>query len=394
MAGKRVAVGQAGGPTTVANASLFGFLEKALPHCELYGVINGIEGLAEAMLVPLTNETVKRHRHVREMPGAWLGAGRWPAREEDFEAYAESLRRRDIGGLALIGGNGTMWSCMQLERAARSIGYELAVVGIPKTVDNDLAGTDHSPGFASAARFVTTVVRDVGKDLESMRNFEAVRVLETMGRNVGWLAMSAAYLKNHREDPPHLIYAPENGFSESTFLEDVQQAYQAHGYAVAVVGEGLLDRARREGDENVKSPLLGGVSRELAALVQENLGLSSRGELLGMAQRSYSLAVSRRDREEATLLGAEAAQLLEEGESGVMIALERRPASLYEVEVRHVPLTQVAGVERPLPEEWRATSGGTAPESFVEWLRPLVGEELFSYPQNLLPESTLLSEEP
>jgi len=388
MAAARVAVGQAGGPTAVTNASLFGFVEEALLGCEVYGVINGLQGLAEDRLVPLPASTVERHRRMREMPGAWLGAGRWPAREEDFEGYAINLKNRGIRSLALIGGNGTMWACLRLEHAARRIGTELSVIGIPKTVDNDLAETDHAPGFGSAARFVATAVRDVSKDLESMRNFEAVRVLETLGRNVGWLAMSGGYLKRRPEDPPHLIYVPEREFVQDEFLKEVKETHEAYGYAVAVVSEGLQGRAKSDPGDHPKSPLLGGVSRELAQLVSEELGLSARGELLGMVQRSYSLAVSQRDREEAWLLGGEAARIMRAGVSGVMLGLERRSSSRYEVKIRHVPLERVAGAERPFPEYWLRAPDALVPEEFREWLEPLVGEDLSAYPANLSEQET------
>lgn len=383
MAAEKVAVGQAGGPTAVTNASLFGFVEEALSECEVYGVINGLQGLAEDRLVPLPASIVERHRRVGEMPGAWLGSGRWPARVGDFEGYALNLKNRGIHSLALIGGNGTMWACLQLEHAARQVGYDLAVIGIPKTVDNDLSETDHAPGFGSAARFVAAAVRDVGKDLESMRNFEAVRVLETMGRNVGWLAMSGGYLKRRPEDPPHLIYVPEREFTQNEFLKEVKEAHDAYGYTVVVVSEGLEGRAESDPSDHLKSPLLGGVSRELAQLVGEELGLSARGELLGMVQRSCSLAVSRNDREEARLLGAEAARLIRARVGGVMLGLERRPSSRYAVEIRRVPLDRVAGVERPLPEDWLRATSGPVPEEFRKWLEPLVGEDLSAYPANL-----------
>ena len=374
---EKIAIGQAGGPTAVMNESLFGFLEEALHDHEVYGVINGLQGLDEERFVAF-EDPATHYRRIATMPGAWLGAGRWPSREEDFERYVGNLKRKDVRGLALIGGNGTMWACRGLERAAGRMGYALSVVGIPKTVDNDLAGTDHAPGFASAARFVATMVRDIGKDLESMRNFESVRVLETMGRNVGWLALSAGYLKERPEDPPHLIYIPERPFDPDEFIDSVRETHRAYGYAVAVVSEGLVPTTTETG---LASPVLGGVSRELAHRVREETGLPARGELLGMGQRSYSLSVSDRDRREARILGARAAETLRAGRSGVMLALHRTGKPHYEVEIEEVPLDQVAGIERPLPEEWICTLD-KMPEEFRVWLEPLVGEDLAAYPPN------------
>lgn len=379
---ERIAIGQAGGPTAVMNASLYGFLEEMTSECEVYGVINGLQGLSEDRLVPLPGPS-ERYRPLDGMPGAWLGSGRWPAGSGDFERYAENLKRRGVSGLALIGGNGTMWSCMRLEQAARSIGHELSVVSIPKTVDNDLAETDHAPGFGSAARFVSTMVRDIGKDLEAMRNFESVRVLETMGRNVGWLAMSAGYLKGKPEDPPHLVYVPERPFDDEAFLREVGEIHRAYGYAVVVVSEGLTPHGREEG---LRAPVTGGVSRELAEKVNRELGLPARGELLGMGQRSYALAVSKRDREEARMLGAEAAQMLRGDCSGVMLALRRAEKPHYEAEIFGVPFDRVAGIEKPLPREW-LLSPGEIHDGFKEWLGPLVGEDLTAYPPDLSEDS-------
>lgn len=378
----KVAIGQAGAGTTVVNASLFGFLEEALSDHEVYGIVNGLQGLDEDTLILLTEALVDRHCEAALAPGAWLGAGRWPADEEDFAGYVANLKERDVHRLVLIGGNGTMWSCLQLERAAARMGYELAVLGIPKTVDNDLAGTDHAPGFGSAARFVATMARDVGRDLAAVRNFEDVRVLETMGRNVGWLALSSGYLKRKPEDPPHLIYVPERGFDRETFLDEIKETHHDHGYAVAFVSEGLPSHGT---DNHMSSPNLGGVARELAVLVSEELGLVARGELLGMGQRSYSLAVSGRDRDEARMLGAEAARALRDGAAGVMLGLCRISSSPYEVQVRRVPFGRIAGIERPLPEEWLLPAGEVH-EEFQDWLRPLVGEDLAPLPAGLSEE--------
>ena len=379
MVAEKVAIGQAGGATSVMNASLFGFLEEALPDYEVYGMVNGLQGLAENRLVPLTVSIVDRYQRVSVSPGAWLGAGRWPARREDFIRYVDNLRDRDIRNLVLIGGNGTMWACSQLERAAQQVGFQLAVLGIPKTVDNDLAETDHAPGFGSAARYVATIVRDIGKDLESVRNFEAVRILETMGRNVGWLALSSGYLKQRPEHPPHLIYVPEREFRREEFLEVVKGVHQTYGYAVVVVSEGLLPGAT---ENHLNRPVLGGVSRELAALVEKELGLPARGELLGMGQRSYSLAVSHQDWQEALALGREAAQLIRARYSGCMLAFRRVSPSSYDCEIWCVPFERVAGIERPLPEKWLLPPDAVH-EEFQAWLGPLVGEDLLAHPDNL-----------
>lgn len=385
MAKEKVAIGQAGAGTAVVNASLFGFLEKAVSGHEVYGVIDGLQGLYEDHLLPITSSVVDRYRSAARVPGAWLGAGRWPANEEDFDRCVANLKIRDVRRLALIGGNGTMWACLQLERAAAKAGYELAILGVPKTVDNDLMGTDHAPGFGSAARFVATMTRDIGRDLYAVRNFESVRVLETMGRNVGWLALSSGYLRREAQDPPQLIYVPEHSFSRKTFLHDVEETHRAYGYAVVVVSEGITPHKT---DNHLESPNLGGMAGELSDLVSEELGLPTRGESLGIGQRSYSLSVSERDWQEARMLGVEAATRLRAGDSGVMLGLARISTTPYEVGIRGVPFDRVAGVERRLPEEW-LVSPRKMPEGFRSWLEPLVGEDLVPYPANFSKEVTL-----
>ena len=385
MSKEKVAIGQAGAGTTVINASLFGFLEEAVSDHEVYGVINGLQGLSEDHLVSITSSVVGCYRSAASAPGAWLGAGRWPANEEDFDNCISNLKKRDIRSLVLIGGNGTMWSCLQLERAAERVGYELAILGIPKTVDNDLMGTDHAPGFGSAARFVATIAQDVGRDLYAVRNFESVRVLETMGRNVGWLALSSGYLKREPQDPPHLIYLPEQAFSQETFLRDVEETHHTYGYAVVVVSEGVPSRGT---DNHLDSPNLGGVAGMLSDLVSKELGFPARGESLGMGQRSYSLSVSELDRQEARMLGAEAVSQLRAGCSGTMLGLARISTVPYEIEIQSVPFDQVAGIECQLPEEW-LVSPREMHEAFQSWLKPLIGDDLLHYPASFSKEVTL-----
>lgn len=375
---EKVAVGQVGGPTAVINSSLFGFLEESLPIYEVYGILNGLQGLAQDRMVPLKESLVADTSRVCAMPGAWLGAGRWPAQTDDFEKYVANLKSRNIHYLALIGGNGTMWTCLQLEDAAERLDYELSVVGIPKTVDNDLEEMDHAPGFGSAARFVAASVRDSGKDLEAMRNFEAVRILETMGRNVGWLALSGGYLKRKQKDPPHLVYVPERGFDKKQFLDAVKETHEAFGYTLVVVSEGLLSGVA---GDHLQDPVLGGVSQELARWVKDELGLATRGELLGMGQRSFSLAVSRQDRDEAWELGKAAAKALYSS-GGFTLAVQRTSSYPHDYRIERVPFERVAGKERSLPSEWLLEPEAIH-EEFQRWLAPLIGEDLKPYPDSL-----------
>ena len=383
----KVAIGQAGGPTAVINASLLAFFEEAERDFEIYGIVNALQGLVEDWLVRIDRQTFRAAKQFRNVPGAFLGSGRWSMNEEDFAKCVYHLRKRDIRNVVLIGGNGTMCACMRLQRKADEIGYEMNVLGIPKTVDNDLSVTDHTPGYASAARYVATSVRDIGQDLLSMRNFESVRIIETMGRNVGWLAAASALLKDSAEQPPHLIYLPERPFQLERFLAEVSKTVDSIGYATVVMSEGVRDEKGRvlseitlNGKDGPK--VLGGSSQFLAQQVVEKLNLPSRSELLGMNQRCSLSATSIQDRKEAGELGKAAAALLRTGVSGSMLTLLRDlKGSQYNFRISCCRFDEVAGKEKALPDHFINPAGNGVTEAFKKWLRPLVGDDIQSFPQ-------------
>jgi 6-phosphofructokinase len=381
----RIAVAQVGGPTAVLNASLLGFLKTAAAHPdspEVYGIAEGMAGLVAGRLYPI--ELGQPLDWLRGQPGAALGAGRMVMTEEDIVASVGELQRRGIHHLALAGGNGTMWACMKLSEAARARGFELHVVGIPKTVDNDIEETDHTPGFPSAAKFVAHAIRDLSADLASMRNFEQVRVVETMGRNVGWLTAAAAFFREREEDAPHLIYIPEAPFRMEEAVAAVSRVQRELGYCLVVVGEGLKDEGGRplaaHGINNSRHngqgmKALGGIGALVAETISNELGLACRYENLGILQRCASLCVSFQDLLEAEAVGVKAAELLLSGVSGVMVTIERLPGADggYRWATGTAPLERVAGLERSMaPGYWEASSG-TITDAYREWLRPLIG---------------------
>lgn len=392
----KVAIGQAGGPTAVINSSLLSFIEEAMKDFEVYGIIDALQGLVEDWFVHIDQQAFAKAQHFREIPGAFLGSGRWSMKEADFDKCIEHLRKRDITHLVLIGGNGTMWSCMQIERKASEVGYELKVLGIPKTVDNDLSVTDHTPGYGSAARYVAMSVRDIGQDLRSMRNFEKVRVIETMGRNVGWLAAAGALLKESEEQPPHLIYLPERPFHLEQFLTDVTTTVNSVGYATVVMSEGVRDEKGRilseitlNGTDGPK--VLGGASQFLAQQVVNKLKLPARSELLGMNQRSAQFAISAQDLREAGELGKEAAILLKEGITGMMLTIQRESdeLGLYKYQIGRCRFDEVAGKEKLLPNNFIDPSGTGVNQTFKDWLRPLVGDDIQGFPEWSYPLSKI-----
>jgi 6-phosphofructokinase len=380
---KKIAIAQVGGPTAVINCSLYGFLQEVEVRggssCEVFAIQEGMSGLVEGSIFPLKWGTSLDW--LRKQPGAALGAGRRVLTPEDTELALAQLRKHDIHSLVLAGGNGTMWAAQQLLLKAKQSGYELHVIGIPKTVDNDIMETDHTPGFPSAAKFVAHAVRDLSADLASMKNFEQIRVVETMGRNVGWLTAAAAYFKEKSEDAPHLIYVPELPFDRNEMIVRVKEIQSQIGYCLVVVSEGLKDNKGQpimsNGINNSLSngqglKALGGVGSHIAEIVSNELGLACRYENLGILQRCASQSVSDQDQMEAEAVGRKAAQLVFREQSGLMVTLIRSEQAEYGWKTGDVPFEKVAGIERSLDPRYIWERGSIA-DSYREWLRPFIG---------------------
>lgn len=367
----RLLIGQTGAPTAVVNSSLRGFLEAASGH-EVLALRGGPDGLVDGQFTPITLDDVPVA--AARQGGSWLGAGRRAVTTDDLDAALAVLAAHRIDGIALIGGNGTMALLRALADRAAAVNHPLCVVGIPKTVDNDLEGIDHSPGFASAARYLTRVVPDLARDHAAMSAVEPVRIVETLGRSVGWLALAATW---HRDDPahaPHLVLLPEVRFDRAAFLDRIADSVATHGRAFVVTSEGAAAELTDEPFEAVNHTriLLGGVSRVLARLVTTELGVAARGEALGMVQRSAGALASDVDRLEATEAGRQAAKLLADRATGLMVGLHRVSDHPYSTGYDPVPLARVAGRTRAVPARWRTTDPADL-DSFHDWLEPLLG---------------------
>ncbi len=366
---KKIAIGQAGGPTAVLNESLAGFLDEI--DQDVTGVLQGFQGLVEGQLIEI-NSSVRSHAKAsRSASGAWLGAGRYTMSDARMAQAVENLKVAQIDTLVFIGGNGTMWTLRALSKMAAYMNVDLQVIGIPKTVDNDLAETDHAPGFGSAARYVAHATRDMSKDLEAMRNFEQVRIIETMGRNVGWLAAASGLLKVYENEGPHFICLPEQKHDAVGLVEGIRRAIKEYGFASVVVSEGVkLDGSHAVAKTVNGREVLGGVSEQLADLVEADLGVVARANILGMNQRASQLACSDQDRMEAYQAGMKAAELVRGDTSDVMVMFRRAAGAKYVYALDTVGLDRVvAGGERALPEWFQK-----APEAYYNWLRPLVGD--------------------
>jgi len=385
-----IIVGQSGGPTAVINNSLVGVIHEALEHDgfgDILGMAHGIVGVLNEELIDLRRESCETLEALRYTPSSALGTVRYKVTDSDYERIIEILRAYDIHYFFYIGGNDSMDTAHKVHLAAEHAGYELCSIGIPKTVDNDLAETDHCPGYGSAARFVATAIRDTGFDTEAMGASSPIKFTEVMGRNAGWLTAATALAKERPEDPPQLIYVPEVGVTLDQVLQDVKEWYDRLGYCVVAVSEGLKDPdgqplALRSDTGEVDAfghARLGGVVDLLEQAVTEAYGLSARYDKPGYLQRSFAILQSSVDREEAYMVGRAAVREALRGVSDKMITLVREPGPEYRCTTGLADLDVVANAEHYLPREYVNAAGNGVTDAFIEYARPLIGEPLPRY---------------
>ncbi len=381
MNAENLLVVQCGGPTPVLNATLSSILDESYRTTKIgrtFGAISGIGGLTRGDLVDLSDVSAQELAQLRQSPGAALGTSRSKPSSEDLDLIVRTLRRFSVRYALFIGGNGTMRGAEVVSESCRDANYEIQVIGVPKTVDNDIAGTDRCPGYASAARYVAQSTRDLGTDVRSLP--QPVSIFESMGRSVGWLAAASVAAKNEPEDAPHLVYVPERPFDTETFLSDLDRVVTRLGWAIVVVSEGLR---RNDGEllyqstypsqvDALQRPLPGGVGQYLAEIVAHQLRIRCRSEQPGLLGRSSMLHVSSQDRKDADLIGRAAVHTLLEGHTNQMVSLlplNSSNASGYDL----VPLSHVAGKERLIPAAWLSGTATAVNGGFVEYIRPLIG---------------------
>ncbi len=373
-------VAHGGGPTAVINASLAGVIEERRRHPEitaLYGARHGIQGVLTEDLLDLDREDPNLIELIARTPGSALGSCRYKVKEPDYERILAVFRAHNVRYFFYTGGNDSMDTTMQIARLARQSGYDLRAIGIPKTIDNDLAETDHSPGYGSAALFYACALRDIGADLRELPG--RVTVVEIMGRNAGWLTAATALARHAPDDPPHLIYLPERPLPAEKFLADVDAVYRRLGYAVIAVCEGQRDEkgepfgADLIAADGFAHALAGNLAHALSQLIARRLKLRARSEKPGLLGRTSAAFVSESDRLEARLCGREAVRAALTGESEKMVALLREPGPDYRVRTGLVELERVATVERRFPLEWIHPDGHDVLPQFLDYVRPLTG---------------------
>jgi 6-phosphofructokinase len=382
-------IGQSGGATAVINASLVGAVEAALidPHINgIYGMVHGIEGLLKEDLIDLRQQAPTLWSHLLYTPSAALGSCRYKLQEHDLERVLEIFRRYDIHVMLYIGGNDSADTAHRLFQAAQQDGYDLAIVSIPKTIDNDLPLTDHCPGYGSAARFIALATMDSTMNTLSIPWHYPIKVIETMGRNAGWLAAASALGKREEGDPPHIILVPEQPFNADRFLTQVEETYRRFGHVIIVATETIRDEKGQPlgaigqvGTDAFQHPLLSGTAQSLVEMVRQKLKLRARFDKPGDLQRMASTAVSSTDRKEAYLVGQMAARAVLQGESDKMITLQRQDGLVYSCSTGLVDLEEVANVQRLLPPEYLDASRTMVTPAFYDYALPLIGDPLPHY---------------
>lgn len=378
-------IGQSGGPTSVINASLSGALDYAFRYTDIetvYGMVHGVQGLLEGNVINLSEHFAHKPSRLNRLsmtPAMFLGSCRFKlsGENEEYERIIEALEKYDIGYFLYIGGNDSMDTVEKLSQYVAQNNIDIKVVGIPKTIDNDLVGIDHSPGFGSAAKYVALAVRNVAYDT-TIYNSKSVHIIEAMGRDAGWLAAASVLSRDSKNVAPHLIYLPEIAFSTGRFIEDVKQKLEEYNSVIVVVSEGIRDEngeyisARGDKVDKFGHKMLCGAGAYLQKVVEENIACKVRSLELSVLQRSAGHTASLIDVLEAQNLGMYAVKSAVNGESGVFSTLRRISNAPYSVEYYTERVGVVANAVKCVPRQWINAKGNDVTDDMIEYLKPLV----------------------
>lgn len=396
-------VAQSGGPTAVINASVAGVVTEALNNpCieEVYGGINGVLGILKEELIDLAEESQQNIRGLRYTPASALGTCRFKLKRElDYERVLQVFEAHNIRYFFYCGGNDSQDTADKISKLAQKRGYELRVIGVPKTIDNDLVTTDHCPGYGSVVKYICTVVRETALDHEAMGQHDLVSIIEVMGRNAGWIAAGSTLAKgkDNPDDAPHLIYLPELPFSKDKFIDDVQSVLKKNKFCMVIVGEGLLDKDGNYVANSASSKdafghqQLGGVGDFLAGLLEQNLAVKARSSKLGTGQRAATHCSSQTDNDEAFMAGKAAVKAAVEGETDKMVILVRAEGENYQCETSLAPLSEIANGVKEIPEDWISEDGTSMTAKFIKYCQPLIQGEVQVPYENGVPAYVRLS---
>jgi ATP-dependent phosphofructokinase / diphosphate-dependent phosphofructokinase len=380
-------IGQSGGPTSVINSSLAGVIETALSSSfiqEIYGMHFGIEGFMQEWLYDLGKQPRNVIEGLRHTPSSALGSSRHKVQDKDLPVILDVLRKYNIRYFFLIGGNDTMDTIHRVETYCRNEKYELVGIGIPKTVDNDLFGTDHTPGFASAARSNILNVLQAGILARDMQKVDTFVIYQTIGRDAGWLAAATALARKNEGDAPHLIYCPEFQFDRDKFLKEADACIKKYGWVSIVCGEGLKfsdgspvsAATAKDKFNNTEFGAMGGssVALSLHRMIAGEFGYRGEFQITESLIMSDFVRASKIDLEEAYQCGKEAVKLAAKGESGVMVCINRISNNPYTIDFGKVPLKEVAVSAKPMSPDFFNAEGNHVSQKFIDYIKPLAGE--------------------
>jgi len=390
---KNILVGQSGGPTAVINSSLAGVISQALKLegiGKVYGAVNGIKGILRDELIEL-NEVFSKEENIdllKHTPSSYLGSCRYKIAKdsnEDIDKIFEVFKKREIDAFFYIGGNDSMDTVMRLSNDERA--KDMTIIGVPKTIDNDLLGTDHCPGYGSCAKYIATVVSEMALDA-SCYDIKNVLIVEIMGRNAGWLTASAALARTMGNNAPDFIYLPEVAFDTEKFLYDIRKKLANQDTVIVAVSEGIKDAdgtyiaesQQAFGNDMFGHGQLGGVGKKLENLVKARLGIKVRSVELNLVQRCAAHITSKTDVDDAFSCGVEAVNAATKGESGKMVCMKRISNNPYKITYECEDINNIANGEKMIPPEFITPEGTDVTPAFVEYAKPLImGENNIKY---------------
>ena len=392
-------IGQSGGPTSVINASAYGVIDTALKSgviTKVLGAEHGIKGVLNDRLFDMSMEDPAELELMKYTPSSALGSCRYKIADPevddtDYKRILEVFKKHDVRYFFYNGGNDSMDTCNKINHYMQSVGYECRVMGVPKTIDNDLFGTDHCPGYGSAAKYIATSMMEVWQDAH-VYDTGMVIIMEIMGRHAGWLTAAAA-LAGVYGNGPDLIYLPETDFSMPDFIADVKRVYNEKGNCIVAVSEGVhyadggfVSEAKVAANDGFGHAQLGGLAAILAQVVKEETGAKVRGIELSLLQRCGSHLASETDIEESFMAGKVAVENAINGISGRMIGFERGiQDGKYACRTKLIPLMEVANVEKKIPREWINEAGNYVNQQFIDYALPLIQGEPNLPKQDSLP---------
>ncbi|HHV96109.1 MAG TPA: 6-phosphofructokinase [Clostridiaceae bacterium] len=383
--------GQSGGPTSVINASAAGVFQEALKQdciTAVYGAAHGIKGVLNEQLYDISKEDPYELELLKTTPSSALGSVRYKLKDldeddTDFKKILEVFKKYNVRYFFYNGGNDSMDTCYKISKYMQKVGYECRVMGVPKTIDNDLWGTDHCPGYGSAAKYIATSIMEIYHDAK-VYDRGMVTILEIMGRNAGWLT-AASVLAAYKGYGPDLIYLPEVPFDIDKFIEEVTKIYKKNNNCIVAVSEGIKDKDGKYiseyGSDLAKSKdafghaQLGGLAATLANFVKQKTGAKVRGIEFSLLQRCAAHLGSLTDVNEAYMAGQAAVQNAVQGITDKMVAFERAEGPEYKCNIKLIDLAEVANKEKKVPLEWITNDGTWISEKFIDYAMPLIQGE-------------------